>query len=299
MVHASPPHPKHHHHLLLLLLLSTTLTTAYTGDTMAPDGTPPHPNFLFLVCESTDGRTWQRNYQNSTLPLPHLRSLEDNGATSFHRHYSNTPVCCPSRATFWSGRHAHHIPHVNNNITVDGAWNNYEGLPLNYSQRIDQVLAKHGYNTAIFGKEDWSMGSHSLNVRLNSWTMYTRFPYDQSNGGWHDETPDCSTNGTVKKGNASAHQKDWDAVHQGVNWLHKHQETQQHHTAQTAKPFFLYQGMNIVHPPYVTNDKWYNTIDPKGIRVPEWAALDTLHPCDLQSSMLKGCIPSQDNASAF
>jgi len=27
------------------------------------------PNVVFLVVESTDGRTWQRGYQNSVIPL--------------------------------------------------------------------------------------------------------------------------------------------------------------------------------------------------------------------------------------
>lgn len=59
------------------------------------------------------------------------------------------------------------------------------------------------------------------------------------------------------------------------------------------------QGMNIVHPPYVTNEYWFNKIDPDKIDVPAWPALDKLHPCDLQSSMLKGCTPSDKDSAAF
>ena len=266
--------------LFLLLVFQVTLINA-------------KPNIVFLVCESTDGRTWQRGYQNNTVPLPTLRKLEELGGTSFHRHYSNTPVCCPSRATFWSGRHAHHIPHVHNGIQVNGVWNNYEGLPSNFSNRIDQVLQRNGYDTKIFGKQDWTAGAHTVNVRLNAWTMYTQFPYNQTkNGGWRDETPDCRSNGTVTSGNKSAHPKDWDQVSQGTDWLI------QHHS-DTSTPFFIYQGMNIVHPPYVTNEKYYNKIDPKRVSVPVWPSLDSLHPCDLQSSMLKGCIPSTEESANF
>ena len=63
------------------------------------------PNIVFLVVESTDGRTWQRGYQNGVLDdaLPSIRTLESRGA-SFHRHYSNTPVCCVSlHTTFFYG----------------------------------------------------------------------------------------------------------------------------------------------------------------------------------------------------
>ena len=57
--------------------------------------------------------------------------------------------------------------------------------------------------------------------------------------------------------------------------------------------------MNIVHPPYVTNEFWFNQIDPDTITVPPWPKLDALHPCDLQASMKKACTPSDANAAAF
>ena len=115
------------------------------------------PNIIFLVVESTDGRTWRDGYQNGVLnstAMPNIKRLEKIGGTSFHAHYSNVPVCCPSRASFWSGRHAHHIPHMHNNIKVGGSWNNYEGLPVNYNNRMDQVLNRSGYDTLLSGKYD-------------------------------------------------------------------------------------------------------------------------------------------------
>ena len=117
-----------------------------------PMPTPPPrgdtPNIVFLVVESTDGRTWQRGYSNDAIPLPSIRELQENGV-AFHRHYANAPVCCPSRATFWSGRHAHKIPHssaIPGGPTVQGAWNNYEGLPKNFDQRIDQVSSHNNHS---------------------------------------------------------------------------------------------------------------------------------------------------------
>ena len=272
--------------------------------TPAPTPPPPRgdkPNIVFLVVESTDGRTWQRGYSNDLIPMPAIRGLQEHGV-AFHRHYSNAPVCCPSRATFWSGRHAHKIPHqskVPGGPAVQGAWNNYEGLPADFDERIDQVLgAAGGYNTKITGKTDWSAGGHSENVYLNSWTMYTQFPYNiPENGGWGDETHDCASSGTVKKGGGpkgegSAHEGDWDALKTGTAFITDAAKN-------SSVPFFIYQGMNIVHPPYSTNEYWYNQIDPAKIEVPEWLPLEQMHPCDLQSSMLKKCTPSNANAAAF
>ena len=260
--------------------------------------TPLQPNIVFLVVESTDGRTWQRGYQDDVIPLPNIRALQEHGV-AFHRHYSNAPVCCPSRATFWSGRHAHKIPHTSrvpgSGLPVDGAWNNFEGLPPGFDDKMSDVLARHGYSTAIFGKRDWTAGAHTLNVQLNSWTMYTQFPYSiDRTGGWADETM-CQGNGSVRAGGGprgkpnSAHEEDWKQVAEGVQWI----------ADNATAPFFVYQGMNIVHPPYLTNEYWYDKIDESKVRVPRWLPLEEMHPCDLQASMLKGCIGSAKQRSAL
>ena len=91
----------------------------------------------------------------------------NQGGIEFRKHYANAPVCCPSRATFWSGRHASNIPHEHNGIEVGGAWNNYEGLPDNYTDRIDQVLTRTtGYNVKVNGKT----------VRVTSYICKTTTP---------------------------------------------------------------------------------------------------------------------------
>ena len=37
---------------------------------------------------------------------------------------------------------------------------------------LGDVLQRRGYSALLAGKSDWTTGGHSLNVRLNSWTMY-------------------------------------------------------------------------------------------------------------------------------
>ena len=56
--------------------------------------------------------------------------------------------------------------------------------------------------------------------------------------------------------------------------------------------------MNIVHPPYVTTQHWYDKIA-DDLSVPEWPALREVHPGALQSSMLEGCIPTREGAEGF
>mmetsp|Transcript_11694 Transcript_11694/g.35063 ORF Transcript_11694/g.35063 Transcript_11694/m.35063 type:complete len:582 (+) Transcript_11694:20-1765(+) len=255
-------------------------------------------NIVFLVVESTDGRTWSPGYSEDVIPLPNIRKLQNEGV-SFERHYSNAPVCCPSRASFWSGRHAHRIPHESplGGFAVEGAWNNYEGLPANFSDRIDQVLARdYGYATFLNGKTDWTAGSHSENVYLDAWTKYVDFPYDVPGaGGWYTELPEkmCASNGTVAPGNESLFEADWQATREAVAFAKEHLRTG------SSSPYFLYTGHEIVHPPYRTSESWSNEIDRAKVTVPTWPALSELHPCDFQHSMRKGCTPADVNASWF
>ena len=101
-----------------------------------PEPRNGRPNILFLIVESTDGRTWTPGYSKDAIKLPNLRALQ-KGGLNFQKHFSNSPVCCPSRSAFWSGLHVSNMPHKHPgypNITVGGAWNNYEGLPVRPSQ---------------------------------------------------------------------------------------------------------------------------------------------------------------------
>ena len=62
--------------------------------------------------------------------------------------------------------------------------------------------------------------------------------------------------------------------------------------AQQATPWFLFQGMNIVHPPYHTDAEHYARIPVDDIVIPEWPKLGKdgpVHPCDMQATMKKGC----------
>jgi arylsulfatase A-like enzyme len=251
------------------------------------------PNIVFLVVESTDGRSWTPGYQNDVVPIPNIRNLQDRG-TQFTRHYSNAPVCCPSRASFWSGRHVSNIPHEHNGVDVGGAWNNFEGLPDNFTNRIDQVMSRAGYSVKMSGKTDWSTGGHSENVYLNAWTMNVPFPYDVNRtGGWFDETI-CMENATIEESTVFERHEDWKTVRETTQWIKDYNKNDHN-----ENPFFVYQGMNIVHPPYVTNRYWSEKINRTRIEIPEWIPLMELHPCDFQSSMLKGCTPSDNDSTWF
>lgn len=262
------------------------------------------PNLVFLIDESTDGRTYRPDF--GPMHLTNIRKLTAEPATvQFDMHYVAAPVCCASRASIWSGRYPHQIRHAQQgtNIIVNGAWNNFEGLPKNYSEKINDVLVAEGYDVMISGKTDWSTGGHSLENRLEAWTMYVQFPYAASIGGVYDEgTAMCGGNGTINSNDlpneGGYYSGDWQALNSTTAWI-KARADEQRTRGKDADPFFAYQGMNIVHPAYFTDRYWYDKVDQSAVTVPTWKPLSALHPCDYQASMLKGCFPVNESNAEF
>ena len=264
------------------------------------------PNFVWLHVESTDGRTYtdaMSGGERPLVPIPRIRSLKDRGAL-FVNHYANVPICCPSRASVITGRQPHNLPHTHNGIQANGAWSNYEGFGLKNTTfdklKISDRLAAAGYTINIVGKEDWVSGGHSSTTMLDSFSVYSRWPYSiPEEGGFHI-WGDCGGNTTVKPAVAgasvanhfkgqTAHANDWKTV--AAHEAYFADATA--HGAAAQQPFFVYGGMVIVHPPYNTDEEHLARIPMDKVTAPHWPAMEDLaaesHPCDLQVSMKKGC----------
>lgn len=276
-----------------MTLRHAALAVAAGAASLATAAAAPPPNIVFLLAESTDGRVFRAD---SPVPMPNLRELQASGVT-FDGTYSNAPVCCPSRASMLSGRAPHNIPHTHHGVHVKGVWNNYEGLDSTYVTLFDLLASGGGYQSLITGKTDWTMGAHSEDAMLEALTHNIAWPYNISaNGGWGQEDDMCAAAGQVAKGGSagasgSSYPADWEGVTAATDFIKA--------PARKGKPWIAYQGFNIVHPPYATNEYWYGRIDQSKVTVPSWPPLAEMHPCDLQAAMLKGCTPSSVNASAF
>lgn len=198
----------------------------------------------------------------------------------------------------WTGRQPHNLPHETNGIPVVGAISNYEGLGVEGSkfdkQKLSDVMAAGGYDVQIGGKEDWLSTGHSLTTMVDSWSIYARFPYDIPSTTGNHIWGDCGGNLTVAPGNKSVHQGDWNIVDKQTKWLESYAANLT--SGGKPKPFFMYGGFTIVHPPFATNEKYYNRIDQSLIEIPQWGPLEELHPCDLMTTMKKGCAITPTNA---
>jgi arylsulfatase A-like enzyme len=101
-----------------------------------PEQAPPN-----IVVVMTDDQT--------QASLPFMATVESElvaqGAT-FANNYTNWPLCCPSRATFYTGQYAHNH-RVLGNSPPDGGWINF-----NDAGTLPVWLQQAGYHTIHIGK---------------------------------------------------------------------------------------------------------------------------------------------------
>lgn len=101
------------------------------------------PNILFVLLD--DMR--EDGVMNVPEVLPQTKRWLVDGGTTFSQGFVSSPLCCPERATVWSGR----LPH---NTEV---FDNYTGDNLDHDWITPRYLRDAGYRTALVGKfiTDW------------------------------------------------------------------------------------------------------------------------------------------------
>jgi len=93
------------------------------------------PNVLLIVTDD------QRDGDESMAVMPETRRLFAEQGTAFSNAYATTPMCCPSRASIFSGRYVH-----NHGVTSNGS--DLARPDLTWQRHLDEA----GYETAIYGK---------------------------------------------------------------------------------------------------------------------------------------------------
>ncbi|XP_049563032.1 arylsulfatase K isoform X3 [Orcinus orca] len=235
---------------------------------------PDAPNVVLVVSDSFDGRL--TFYPGSrVVKLPFINFMKAHG-TSFLNAYTNSPICCPSRAAMWSGLFTH----------LTESWNNFKGLDPNYTTWMD-VMEKHGYRTQKFGKLDYISGHHSISNRVEAWTRDVAFLLRQEGRPMVNLVP--------KKTKVRVMEGDWKNTDRAVNWLRKE-------AINYTQPFVLYLGLNLPHPypspssgenfgssTFHTSLYWLKKVSYDAIKIPKWSPLSEMHPIDYYSSYTKNC----------
>jgi arylsulfatase A-like enzyme len=124
------------------------------------------PNVLIIVTDD------QRS--DMLEVLPRTRGWFEDGGTRFTEAFATTPLCCPSRATIFTGRYAHN----------HGVLNNAMAGRLDQSTTIQRYLHDAGYRTAIAGKflNEWSLDRDPPHFDrwaiFNENTSYANVPFN-------------------------------------------------------------------------------------------------------------------------
>lgn len=265
---------------ILLLILDSTLQAPTrcqnenTG-TSATNATRRHrPNIVIVMTDSFDGRL-TFGPGNLTVQLPFTNYMREHGAV-FLNSYTNSPICCPSRAAMWSGKFVH----------LTESWNNYKCLDENYTTWMD-LLQRDGYYTQKLGKVDYKSGDHSLSNRVEAWTRDVDFLLRQEGRPVANLTGDAST--------VKVMEEDWNETDSAARWIRSAAAT-------LSQPFALYLGLNLPHPyptpamgenkgasTFQTSPYWLKKVSRQLITVPKWLPLKEMHQVDYYSTYTKNC----------
>jgi arylsulfatase A-like enzyme len=146
--------------VLGLVLISLSLPSAQRARAQVDD---LRPNILIIM---TDDQRAAGTYE----VMPETMRIFRDGGTQYPNGIVTTPLCCPSRASFFSGQYAHNHGVLRNELAGS----------LDTSHTIQYQLNEVGYKTAIAGKY------------LNLWTddppHFDRWATFRDKAGYFDAT---------------------------------------------------------------------------------------------------------------
>jgi arylsulfatase A-like enzyme len=186
------------------------------------------PNVLIIVTDD----------QRAGLSvMPATRRWLRDGGTEFKNAIATTPLCCPSRASIFTGRYAH-----NHHVFSNGG----DGGNLIQESTLQFYLRQAGYETALFGKY------------LNRWgaseapPYFDRFAIAMGSRHYYDGVFNVNGNVPTVRDYNTSYIRD-----KAVRFL-------QSNRAQTG-PWFLYLATAAPHDPFTAQPKYAQA------RVSPWA----------------------------
>jgi N-acetylglucosamine-6-sulfatase len=244
----------------ILALLALTASLAVAAGFAAQGKSAPdarRPNIILVLA---DDFSW-----NLVKYMPNVRAMQSQGVT-FSRFFVSDSLCCPSRATIFTGKYPHNTGVFTNGGRDGGffAFHNYGLEDETFATRLHSA----GYTTALMGKylngytPTLSVDGEELYIPpgWDEWDVggkgYAGFDYGlNENGRYHyypSKTEDYLTDVIAAK---------------GVDWINR--------VTTARKPFFLEIAPFAPHSPYTPaprHETWF--LDVKAPRTPAFNEVD-------------------------
>lgn len=127
--------------LALAIFAAALLAALVVAPAAPPAAAPPvRPNVVFVL---TDDLSW-----DLVRYMPHVRKMQREGMT-FTNYFVTNPLCCPSRASIFTGRYPHNHGVLTNTAPIGGFAAFRDGPD---STTFATELQASGYRTAMMGK---------------------------------------------------------------------------------------------------------------------------------------------------
>lgn len=221
-----------------------------TGSKFAREGPEEVASKPNIVVVMTDDQTLDQ-----MSALPRTRRLIGRQGVKFKRFYVTDPLCCPSRATFFTGQYAH-----NTGVISNGGPNALAAL--DESSTLSNWLQDAGYRTAFVGKYLNGYGLDQPERVPPGWSEWHAL-LDPTTQSYFDY--ELNDNGTVRHlGTAPDDYKTRVIGHLAEDAVR--------HAARGTRPLFLYVGFNAPHAPSTPAPRDAGSL--AGVRAPRSPAFD-------------------------
>jgi arylsulfatase A-like enzyme len=243
-----------------LSVLAVCLTVfAWHGAAPSASAAGTRPDIIVVMVDdlgAIDGRILER--------LPNIRSLFLKNGLGFANAYSETPLCCPGRASFLTGQHTRHHGVVQNDARL-----------LDPNHTIATTLDDAGYFTMMVGKylngaaqlADHTPPGWDEVAMLNDWSSY------QSSDWWIQDQP--ATDGYFDRFIAD----------QSAAWLA---------SAPTDQPLFMWITPHAPHKSADSKEEWEPDIEPRYVNDQRCADIKPWDPPSYQFDQFPDGYPLDD-----
>jgi N-acetylglucosamine-6-sulfatase len=232
--------------LATLALLALLGLTAAGGASARP--APRHPNIVFVLTDDLDWSLVQY--------MPHVQELQSRG-TTFRNYFVTDSLCCPSRASIFTGRYPHNTG-VFSNGGPDGGFAVFHRRN-NESSTFATRLQRRGYLTALMGKY---LNGYSPNSRVGGKRRYVPpgwSEWDVAGNGYPEFDYNLNENGKVVHFGSGRNAYLTDVLaRRGSSFIDR--------AARKRKPFFLELATFAPHSPYTPAPRY--AADFPGLQAP-------------------------------